>query len=476
MLTFCQSLLTIPHYQEDGMNDAIKRMQSDEKILENLEEHDLLGFMDIAEKEIIPEIESFKPPLIYGIYGRWGSGKTFMMSALKKCFDKRERKGKYKTVWFDPWWYDHADKEQLFVGLLNKIQKTLQPRGSKIKKVGLNVAAAGLSAVRLATDIALSWASGKIGASGPNTKDAEEYFKQFQKLLLKNQLDAVDAVEKTRDALCCAINDALSPNEVLVLFIDDLDRCLPDRAILLLDQLKNFLNLSRVITILGIDDKAFSEMLQSHYKYFEKGSKENTTESSIPEPTRDTAQQYLEKIIRRHYRLGPGIIGKLLEGCEQLSELKNHYQTIERMLAFSANIPLSLRQIKRSLEKLAYIFNNCYSEKEATEVISRCGIDLTSRSVIYGMYQRIIEKKASEEGLPSIPQPLPSNMENLSRDHMTAVYEGILVHFWGVITLSNIYDFPLNPNTFSKGPMKTLQPPAHQLNKVYDYFREKGWL
>jgi hypothetical protein len=268
------------------MNEKEEKLlfEPEEPDPEKLEEQDLLGFMNVAEEEIIPDIESFKSPLIYGIYGRWGSGKTFMMRALQKCFEKDVRKGKYKTVWFDPWWYDHADREQLFLGLLSKIQRVIYPKGRKLKNLGVNVVSSTLALGRLAFDATLA-----------STSNFEKYQKGFSKLIAKKQIEFVDAVENTHEELKDAVAKALNKAgaETLVLFVDDLDRCLPDRAILLLDQLKNFLYLPRVVTILGIDDEVFSSMLNTHYQYH-------------------WGHQYLDKIIRHAYRLGKGSIEKCL--------------------------------------------------------------------------------------------------------------------------------------------------------------------
>ncbi|TKJ42989.1 hypothetical protein CEE36_05755 [candidate division TA06 bacterium B3_TA06] len=251
----------------------------------NWEEWDKLGFKGVAEN-IVTDIEAFGTPLIYGVYGRWGSGKTSMMRAIQDCLKARNG---YKTVWFDPWWYDHADKEQLFLGLLRKIEKEIAPQdNTTLTEIGVKFTAGAIAALRLVVDAGTS-----LLGIGKVTEDAKKFYKEALELIEGEQKKQIDAVEETRTNLCKAIDSLLKKDETLILVVDDLDRCLPDRAILLLDQLKNFLYLSRVVTVLGIDDEVFANMLNIHYQYH-------------------WGHQYLDKIIRHAYRLGKGTIEKCL--------------------------------------------------------------------------------------------------------------------------------------------------------------------
>jgi len=392
---------------------------------ERLKQQDLLGFMDIAENEILPDIESFRPPLIYGIYGRWGSGKTFMMRALQKCFEKKERKCKYKTVWFDPWLYEHVDREQLFLGLLNKIQKEIYPKGRELRNIGMKAAAGALALGRLAVDKVVS------------TENLEDYYKRASKLIGKNQLEVVDAVEKAHADLEKAIEKALDKAgaETLVLFVDDLDRCLPDRAILLLDQLKNFLYLPRVVTILGIDDEVFSRMLSLHYEY-----------------EMQLGKQYLDKIVRKFHRLGRGTIKKLLEMYSSRSKLlKDHPLVVTLLVNIWPSIgDLNPRIVRRLAEKLIRI-------DEVDDVEGKC--TMVSNRVFQDNNVR-----------PSW---------SVFRGSGTFGPQGdLLVSLCCTIAFSFLYPFPLDLenldsrlDTFKRNGMT---PPLEVLNLMYEGFKE--WL
>jgi len=265
----------------------------DENDLEHLEERDAMNFKSIAKDRILPDIESFTPPFIYGIYGDWGSGKTFMMRLLEKYLNEKKQ---YKTVWFDPWLYEHANKEQLFLGLLRKIENEIEIPNRALTKIGLHFGAGAKTVFQVAADILLE----RVGTSWWKTKKA---YKKSLKELSSNRIDQVDEVEKAHSELKGIIYEALKKKSVdyLVLFVDDLDRCLPDRAILLLDQLKNFMTLpgTPVVTVIGIDETVFAKMLNANYQF------ENQNDSF--------GHSYLEKIVQKAYRIkGRRLIGGIL--------------------------------------------------------------------------------------------------------------------------------------------------------------------
>ncbi len=411
----------------------------------NWEEWDKLGFKGVAEN-IVTDIEAFGTPLIYGVYGRWGSGKTTMMRAIQDCF--KARKG-YKTVWFDPWWYDHADKEQLFLGLLRKIEKEIAPKdNTTLTEIGVKFTAGAIAALRLVVDAGTS-----LLGIGKVTEDAKKFYKDTLKLIEGEQKKQVDAVEETQNNLCNAIDDLLKKGEILVLVVDDLDRCLPDRAILLLDQLKNFLYLSRVVTVLGIDDEVFANMLNKHYHYEEE----------------NFGSQYLDKIIRHSYRLGSGTIEKLLEMYVPHTELLQKCPLV--VPAFVKIWPLigdvNPRIVRRLAEKLIRIDEVDDAEGKCTMVSNRASQDNNVRSS-----WSIFRERASKSFVRKADDKTQVSSGTFG------FQEALLVSLCCTIAFSFLYPFPLDLenldsrlDTFKRNGMT---PPLEVLNLMYEEFKE--WL
>ncbi len=77
----------------------------------------------------------------------------------------------------------------------------------------------------------------------------------------------------------------------LVIFVDDLDRCLPEKTVQVLEAIKLFLDKHGCIFVLGADLNVVRSAVESHYQ-----------NAKI---TGEGASDYLEKIIRLRFELPP---------------------------------------------------------------------------------------------------------------------------------------------------------------------------
>lgn len=81
--------------------------------------------------------------------------------------------------------------------------------------------------------------------------------------------------------------DRHKPVQRLVIFIDDLDRCMPEDTIGVLEAIKVFFDLDGCVIVLGIDHKIISRGIPYHYKALSEHG------AALPINSRD----YLEKIV-----------------------------------------------------------------------------------------------------------------------------------------------------------------------------------
>lgn len=79
----------------------------------------------------------------------------------------------------------------------------------------------------------------------------------------------------------------------VVIFIDDLDRSLPEKALEVLDAIKLFLDVKGCIFILGIDRRVISYIIRKKYKELLGNGSETEKEDFLI-----TGDNYLEKIIQ----------------------------------------------------------------------------------------------------------------------------------------------------------------------------------
>ena len=122
--------------------------------------------------------------------------------------------------------------------------------------------------------------------------DTEGFLKQFVKA--SEDTDNFDVVRKFRDDF----EELLKKSKVdkLVIIIDDLDRCLPDRIIDNLEAIKLFLNVKNTAFVIGADPRIVRHAIE--YRYKDKiidTNAENTNDRIV--------NDYLEKLIQIPYSL-----------------------------------------------------------------------------------------------------------------------------------------------------------------------------
>jgi len=124
---------------------------------------DGLGF-DPYVNILLEAINNFDTasPLIIGIHGRWGSGKTSLMRMLEKRF---EDDNSVKTIWFNAW--AHGREEPIGLALLQQVLIEFQKEEKTKEKIGHLIENVG----KLLTDAALR------KTTGISFEEAKELFK-----------------------------------------------------------------------------------------------------------------------------------------------------------------------------------------------------------------------------------------------------------------------------------------------------------
>ena len=226
---------------------------------------DGLGFDDYANI-LLELIGNFDPrsPLTIGIHGRWGSGKTSLMRMLKKRFGDDEG---VKTIWFNAWAYGD---EPIGLALLQQILIEFQ-KEEGLKEKGKTLLG---NVVKLGTD-ALSRKTIAM-----TLEEAKDHFKSSTEI--KSTL---------RQDFEAAIDECLEDRGRLVVFIDDLDRCLPEKTIEILEVIKLFLDVPKCIFVIGVEKEVIEKGIEVRYK------------SKDQKPI--SGQDYIEKIIQIPFVLPP---------------------------------------------------------------------------------------------------------------------------------------------------------------------------
>lgn len=224
-------------------------------------EKDLLGY----EKSIdilTDVIEKVEAPFTIGIFSKWGFGKTTIMTMIKRKIDNS---GNIKSVWFNPWKYN--EKELIWKALIAELYAVIV----KDKRITIEFLKATLeNTVNFIGDIV-------------NKKEFGTKF--FDIFRLEPQF--LNQMENTTNKL---INEYIGKQGRLVIFVDDLDRCLPENAIKVLEAIKLFFDNSKCIFVIGLDKSVVEKGI--HIIYDEKIGMNGI--------------DYLEKIIQLPFNI-PGI-------------------------------------------------------------------------------------------------------------------------------------------------------------------------
>lgn len=268
-------------------------------------------------------------PLVVGIFGEWGSGKSKLLSmVMQRAVAERDERISVHThdgyapltipVFFQPWKYEHEKHllvpmllhivlaledclrraktlDDALVGTVRRgIDGALQQIGGVVKatKTVLGVVEPG-SAAALGTAQALADTI-KPGTPRKQVRDftwredGRAYY-ELHDILRKvtrpgKYAEVTGGAYQDKDFGCS-----------FVIFIDDLDRCLPEKAVEALELIKTVFNLESFAFVLALDEEVVERGIGHRYKDYALQNKK--PEMPI------TGFEYLEKIVHLPFRL-----------------------------------------------------------------------------------------------------------------------------------------------------------------------------
>ena len=293
---------------------------------------DLLGFRVHADLIRSVVTEPSLLPVTMGVFADWGGGKTSLMKMLEESFDpdswpkgsdEQNKCENTACLYFNGWLFEGYDdaKSAILSSVLVALgeHKRFGPQVrdkcvSLLKSVNwMRVAHLGLKHVALPAIAAFATGGASVvptflasaavmagtGTGKPDVDDAastespdssEEI--DWEGLIKQDKSKAgpldVRTFRKKFGQLLkeCKIDS-------LVILIDDLDRCSPERIIENLEAIKLFLNVENTAFVIGADPRIVKHAIAWKYK------KQDDVESESPSIVND----YLEKLIQYPYRL-----------------------------------------------------------------------------------------------------------------------------------------------------------------------------
>ncbi len=272
---------------------------------------DLLGFDKyVATLCNLIQSKNFKTPFCIGIFGDWGTGKTSFMQLLQDALKKDQKEPHTIPVWFNPWRYQKED--HLIIPFLKTIEygieDYLNEKKGKIDTIAefLKIAASktGQAAAAFAYGMKADCKMGPFGISIDASKMVER-----EQALEKRRLDEAANYSRKLDAVYYNIikelKDAVDEKMFrIAVFIDDLDRCLPEKAVELLESIKLFLDIEGYLFVLGVAKDVVEKGISYRYRHLDSANDPEGKSKAV------SPEDYLEKMIQLPLELPPIEAGK----------------------------------------------------------------------------------------------------------------------------------------------------------------------
>jgi len=201
-------------------------------------------------------------PLTIAIQGDWGSGKTSVMAMVQKKL--AEDKQPVHCVWFNTWQYSQFNTaDSLSLSLIDVIVSGLGLDGKdKAKNLRDTLGRVGSGLANLGKRVAYGGAEFVMGSV--NTEDLRKYFEKDGVANVKDLQETIGALKEQFNE-CVAEACAKKNVDRVLVFIDDLDRLQPLRAVELLEVLKIFLDCEKCVFVLALDYNVVVSGVKSKY-------------------------------------------------------------------------------------------------------------------------------------------------------------------------------------------------------------------
>jgi hypothetical protein len=303
-------------------------------------------------------------PYVFGVFGDWGVGKTSALTLLEaKLEQDLSAKRSYDVpIWINVWKFEN--EANMIYPILYAIKKDYQrrlPGEDMAKSIGREfIKVVGSSLIAL-TDLGLRAITKKVTGEAIKLEDVQKHLELIEKdvgeaeLLLDSWATQVsqlpdfyaDFIDKYAERL--AKRQGVQPETIRFVFlIDDLDRCMPDTVIAVLERIKNYLSVNRCIYVLGVNQYVVQQAIRAKYGAADVDGREYLEKIvnyafHVPEPLPDSVKNFaLERL------------NALIPEASDRDQVREHLEAFGQALGESGF--LNPRKIKRVLNRyLAFL-------------------------------------------------------------------------------------------------------------------------
>ncbi|AKK65925.1 P-loop NTPase fold protein [Xanthomonas campestris pv. olitorii] len=243
---------------------------------------DYLNYLELAEVVSEVLLNPSMRPVSVGVFGTWGTGKSSLLNLIEERL-REDAKDEVIIIRFDAWLYQGYDDARAALmdviarrlyeaakkdARLLGVAKSLLARVNTMRTLGLGIeVAAALHGVPLMGVGSKAVAGlGKLFAGTPEAEDtqaAADGVKAVAGLVDpvkgKSPPEHVDAFRQEFQKLLVGLD------KTLVVFVDNLDRCLPEQTIHTLEALRLFLFMEQSAFVVAADEDMVRHSVSQHF-------------------------------------------------------------------------------------------------------------------------------------------------------------------------------------------------------------------
>ena len=248
---------------------------------------DFLNYSEVAELAIDVIQNPLMRPVSIGIFGTWGTGKSTLLNLVEAGLQKVAPE-QFVVIRFDAWLYQGFDdaRAALMEVIANELEsasegnETLLAKAKKLGKRVNSMRVVGLLAEGGA--LAMGWPTGGLLSKGVNSL-ASVFAGSPGADDIQNLKEAGEDVEKKSEGILRPSEKKTPPEQIslfrqdysevltglkktLVIFIDNLDRCLPAQTIGTLEALRLFLFMKETAFVIAADEEMVRTSVSQFFK------------------------------------------------------------------------------------------------------------------------------------------------------------------------------------------------------------------
>ncbi|RXQ95590.1 hypothetical protein EO244_06920 [Ancylomarina salipaludis] len=203
-------------------------------------------------------VNSYADGFVLAINNEWGTGK----STFIKMWEQHLKNQKYKTLYFNAWENDFED--DVLVSLMSELEAL---KGTTTEKVFKNVVQNAAPLVKgLALGLLKTQIKKYVGdnfVNGPLNLTSEALAKGLEERIQSyaSRKNSIDEFKKSLEKFVKLTDDNLP----VIFIIDELDRCRPNYAVEVLEQIKHLFSVPGIIFVLSIDKVQLGHAVRGVY-------------------------------------------------------------------------------------------------------------------------------------------------------------------------------------------------------------------